>query len=185
MRTLTGRPLTVRGPVRRTGRTGVFHVRVRHLPEFFQVEVRGGKFGHRRLRNRVLRSIGWARRRGEVVNQASTIAAYNLTTQSPRQLRRHPEADDSPVHPANCPPPRPSSSPASVSPSGWPPGRPLRSTIPGGRSCRPNVAGSIKALKRWGTKASSRHAHRTFEPRRYRGNTPLDGTAKADTTNWV
>ncbi len=175
--TLTGRPLTVRGPVRRTGRTGVFHVRVRNLPEFFQVEVRGGKFGHRRLRNRVLRSIGWARERGEVVNQASTIAAYNLTTQSPRQLRRHPkrmtrQSTRRTARLLGLHRPRHRFSlglAARTTSQVYDPGRAFVQAQRGGFN---------QALKRWGTKASSRHAHRTFEPRRYRGNTPIGWDSK-------
>lgn len=89
--TTSGRPLTVRGPVRRTGRAGVFHVRVRDLPRFFVVEVRGGRFGSKHMAGKRLRAIGSARERGEVVNEASTIAANHLLN-NPRAARRHPKA---------------------------------------------------------------------------------------------
>lgn len=178
VRTLTGQRLAVRGPLRRTGRTGVFHVQVRHLPEFFLVEVRDGRFGHRSMGGRVLRSIGWARERGEVVNQASTIAAYNLTTHSRAQLRQHPKrlthkATRQTARLLGLHNPRHRFSLGLA-------GR-TRSVAydPGRAFGHAQRHGFNRTLKRLGRQASLGVGHRDFAPRHYLGASPLGSRSKS------
>ena len=90
VRTTRGKRIPLVGAQRRTGKYGHIHVRVKHLPRVFVLEVTGGRYGTKTLRGTTLASIGDAKESGEYVNAGTTIMVNHLLGGSSRRSRVNP-----------------------------------------------------------------------------------------------